>query len=382
VELNDLVGDVTIELDSLQQFVKAWYKPEDLIAISGIRPSKNRQGVLSMPMSVKDLMSFTEDDIWGLAKRSNGDIYGTYMTLYPIKDPKLVAGGKRGDKTNVGDVYGVFIDFDVKPGSFESREDVIKFLTESEVPKPTILVDNGGSGGMHAYWRVPWDEVGYEELLARWWAFVSSKSPVKVDRLIDATRLSRLPSSIYWPKDGSGGIPGTVSVVWSDGPQYSVQKLEELTTEAWDNRKQRVSHIIDEDSRMKLDASQLAAELGVGGDANMWSLYAAIAVLEDNFNEIYTWAEILEPLGWTYLKEDSAGREEYARPGRFEKSATVGWPESPDMMSLLSESPETGLADLKEAGIALTKYRVARRLLWNDDVNKMTVDVVNKLNGK
>jgi hypothetical protein len=37
---------------------------------------------------------------------------------------------------------------------------------------------------------------------------------------------------------------------------------------------------------------------------------------------------------------------------------------------------------LKEAGIALTKYRVALRLLWNDDPNKMTVDIVNQMNGK
>jgi len=382
VDFNSIAGDVTVDMSHLQAFVKAWYKPEDLIAISGIRPSKNRQGVLSMPMSVKDLMAFTEDDIWGLAKRANGDIYGAYMTLYPIKDPKLVAGGKRGDKTNVGDIYGVFIDFDVKPGSFESREDVIKFLTESEVPKPTILVDNGGSGGMHGYWRVSWDETGYEELLARWWAFVSSKSPVKIDRLIDSTRLSRLPSSVYWPKDGSGGIPGTVSVVWADGPQYSVQKLEELTKEAWEDRKIRVSRTIDEDSKMRLDASLLAAELGIGGPGSEWSLYAAIAMVQENFNQLYTWENILQPMGWTYLKEDSQGREEYARPGRFEKSATVNWKESPDMMSLLSESPETGLADLKEAGIALTKYRVALRLLWNDDPQAMTRDIARQMNGQ
>jgi hypothetical protein len=382
VDFNTLAGEITVDLSHLRAFVQAWYKPDDTIAISGIRPSKNRQGVLSMPMAIKDLMSFTEEDIWGLAKRANGDIYGSYMTLYPIKDGTKVAGGKRGDKTNVGDIYGVFIDFDVKPGAFESRDDVIKFLTESDVPKPTILVDNGGSGGMHGYWRVPWTETGYEELLVRWWAFVSSKSPVKIDRLIDSTRLSRLPSSVYWPKYGSGGIPGTVSVVWADGPQYSVQELEALSSDAWNQRKERVSRTISEHSRMRLDASQLAAELGVGGLANEWSLYAAIATLEENFHSLYTWSDILTPMGWTYLKNDSAGREEWARPGRYEKSATVNWPESPDMMSLLSESPETGLAELKEAGIALTKFQVALTLLWGNDVQRMTTEIVAQLNGK
>jgi hypothetical protein len=382
VDFNSLAGELDVDMSHLQNFVKAWYLPTDTIAIAGIRPSKNRQGVLSMPMEVKDLMAFTSEDIWGLAKRSNGDIYGTYITLYPVKDAAKVKGGKRGDKSNVGDVYGVFIDFDVKPGSFESREDVIRFLTEGDIPKPTILVDNGGSGGMHGYWRVNWDEVGYEELLVRWWAFVQSKSEVKIDRLIDSTRLSRMPSSVYWPKEGTeDGKPGTVTIVWADGPQYSVQELEELTEEAYNTRKERISRTVAEHTRQRLSASEIAAELGVGGLQNQWSLYAAIATLEENFNELYTWADILQPLGWTFLKTDSQGREEYARPGRMEKSATVNWPESPDVMSLLSESEETGLAHLKEAGVVLTKFQVALTLYWNGDTKRMAIDIVNQMNG-
>jgi hypothetical protein len=334
-----------------------------------------------MAVPVKDLMTWNEEDIWGLARRKDGTVFGSYITLFPLKDPSKVTGGKRGDKSNVGDIYGVFIDFDVKPGAFESRDDVIRFLTEGEIPKPTILVDNGGSGGMHGYWRVPWDEVGYEELLTRWWAFVQSKSEVKIDRLIDSTRLSRMPSSIYWPKEGSDGKPGTVSVVWADGPHYTVQELEELTEDAYNNRKERISRTIAEHSRQRLSASEIAAELGVGGAMNQWSLYAAIATLEENFDQLYTWADILQPMGWTFLKIDGQGRHEYARPGRMEKSATVEWPESPNMMSLLSESEETGLAHLKEAGVALTKFQVALTLYWNGDTKKMAVDIVNQMNG-
>jgi len=384
MEFNDLAGDLTIDMSDLQKFVRGWYRPEDLVAVTGIRPSKNRQGVLSMAVPVKDLMTWTEEDIWGLAKRKDGTVYGAYVTLFPILDASKVTSGKRGDKSNVGKIYGTFIDFDVKPGAFESREAVEAFLTEGEVPKPTLLIQNGTTGGLHGYWRLQYedDDKGYEELLAKFWAFIQSKSPVKIDRLIDSTRLSRLPSSVYWPKEGTEGIPGVVKTIWADGPKYSLQELEDLTKEAWDDRKQRVSRVIDEDSKMKLDASLLAADLGVGGDSNMWSLYAAISAVQENFNELYTWENILQPLGWTYLKTDSQGREEYARPGRFEKSATVNWPESKDMMSLLSESPETGLADLKEAGIALTKYRVALRLLWNDDPQQMTKDIVNQMNGQ
>ena len=377
----ELAGDLSVEMNSLQQFVKAWYLPTDTIAVVGIRPSKNRQGVLSMPIEVKDLFTWTEEDIWGLAKRANGDVFGSYMTLFPVKDATKITAGKRGTEENVGDIYGVFVDIDVKPGSFETKEDAIAFLTEGDIPKPTIIVDNGGTGGLHAYWRFSWNETGHKSHLEMWWAFISSKSPVKIDRLIDITRLSRLPSSVYWPKDGSGGKPGTVQVLYADGPQYSIETIESLSKEAWSSRKERISRVIDEDSRMKLDASLLAAELGIGGPGSEWSLYASIAMVQENFNELYTWENILQPLGWTYLKTDSQGREEYARPGRYEKSATVGWLESPDMMSLLSESPETGLADLKEAGIALTKYRVALRLLWNDDPRAMTRDIARQMNG-
>jgi hypothetical protein len=382
MDLNSLAGDLSVDMSHLQNFVKSWYKPEDHIAVVGIRPSRNRSGVLSMAVPVKDLMTWTEEDIWGLAKRKDGTIFGTYITLFPVKDPKQVSVSKRGTEDNVGDMYGVFVDIDIKPGSFETKEEAVKFLTEGDIPKPTILVDNGGTGGLHAYWRFNWDEVGEKKHLEMWHAFISSKSPVKIDRLIDLTRLSRMPSSVYWPKDGTdGGKPGTVSVSWSDGPQYSVEEIEKLSEDAWTSRKERISRTVSEHTRQRLNASEIAAELGVGGLQNQWSLYAAISQLEENFNELYTWADILQPLGWTFLKTDSQGREEYARPGRMEKSATVNWPESPDVMSLLSESEETGLAHLKEAGVVLTKFQVALTLYWNGDTKRMAIDIVNQMNG-
>jgi hypothetical protein len=382
VEFNDLAGDLTIEMSSLQSFVKAWWAPDDVVVVTGIKPSQSRKGVLNVAVPVKDFMSWTEDDIRGMSQMKDGEVVGTYVTLFPIKDQSKVELGKRGTEENVRDMYGTFIDFDIKPGAFESREELIAFLTQGDIPKPTILVQNGETGGLHAYWRLHWGESGYKGLLEMWHAFISSKTDVKIDRLIDLTRLSRLPSSIYWPKEGTNGKSGVVSVIWADGPTYSVEDIESLSKDIWSQRKERIQRLWNEDSQRKLDASQLAAELGVASDLSGWSLYAAIATVEENFNQLYTWDDILVPMGWTYLKNDGRGRREFARPGRYEKSATVDWPESPDIMSLLSESSETGLSDLKEAGIALTKYRVALRLLWNDDPNKMTVDIVNQMNGK
>jgi hypothetical protein len=56
----------------------------------------------------------------------------------------------------------------------------------------------------------------------------------------------------------------------------------------------------------------------------------------------------------------------------------VDYEDSP-VMSLLSMSEETGLADLKDAGINLTKYRVMLRLQYQDDEKKMVEHLVDRV---
>ncbi|MGN6037293.1 hypothetical protein ACP6NG_18160 [Brevibacterium casei] len=87
--------------------------------------------------------------------------------------------------------------------------------------------------------------------------------------------------------------------------------------------------------------------------------------------EEVSWEDILTEAGWSYLRTDYDGRDLWVRPGSSQKSAAVNWPENPDVMSLLSDSPATGLFDLKEAGIPLTKYRVALRLIAGDEPAKL-----------
>ena len=83
--------------------------------------------------------------------------------------------------------------------------------------------------------------------------------------------------------------------------------------------------------------------------------------LEEEFNETHTWHEVLEPLGWTDIGRDSDGRTLWARPGQDKgatyKSAATDYQGS-HVMTLFSDSPDTGLWPLAEAGIPLTKYRV------------------------
>jgi hypothetical protein len=91
-----------------------------------------------------------------------------------------------------------------------------------------------------------------------------------------------------------------------------------------------------------------------------------VANAERYFAQAVTWDWILKNAGWSFVRIDAEGRVEWTRPiGVGEdpsnvnpKSATTDWPANPHIMSLLSDSPVTGLADLKEANVPLTKWRV------------------------
>ena len=93
-----------------------------------------------------------------------------------------------------------------------------------------------------------------------------------------------------------------------------------------------------------------------------------LAGVEEMFNEKYSWDSVLEPQGWTRLGEDEDQRVLWSRPGDgWRKSATTDWPDSPHIMSLFSTAPETGLLELHDSEIALTKYRVWVQLVWDGD---------------
>lgn len=51
------------------------------------------------------------------------------------------------------DVYQyVYVDLDMKDGKYESKEDFIATVLDSEMPEPTMIVDSGN--GVHVYWEV------------------------------------------------------------------------------------------------------------------------------------------------------------------------------------------------------------------------------------
>ena len=116
------------------------------------------------------------------------------------------------------------------------------------------------------------------------------------------------------------------------------------------------------------ETTTIAHRLITSKNKGMWARYQQIANLEEDFNETYSWDSILEPQGWTKLGVDEDGRVIWSRPGDgARKSATTDWPDSPHVMSLFSTAPETGLLNLHDAQVVLTKYRVWVELVWGGD---------------
>lgn len=402
--LNDLVGDITPSPEHLVSFVNAWYKDTDFVSLVAIpsqefKTQNKRNKVLSQAVQVSELKNATVKDLQGLIM-APGIEYNMYLGINPLNKENNVSLHARGDESEIREIYGVFIDFDIKDGCFSSKQDVYNFIDtfSKNVLEPSIVIDNGKYGGIHAYWRFDLSEEEVingdyaRKLLQNWWSLVAEHASlweegVDIDRLIDLTRVSRMPGGIYWPSKapGSTEIP-TPDLVYVArlGPRYAVDQIDTLCAGAGDRYREKIKAMRKKENDRVENSNEIVRQLlnKKAGDrvGNHWGALAAIAYIEEIFSEMYSWEEVLEPAGWTFLYTDREGRKIVARPGRHEKSATVDWYESPNMMSLLSTSPETGLADLKVLGVPLNKWRVAQRLLWNDDEEKMISDVLNKLN--
>lgn len=398
--INELAGDITPDPRHLEAFVKAWYKSDDHISLVAIpkeefKTSNRRNKVLSQSVAVADLAASSEEELRGLVM-SPGAEYNMYLGINPLNQDHKITLHTRGDETAIREIYGVFIDFDIKDGCFSSKEDVRAFIKDfsNKVFAPSIVVDNGIYGGIHAYWRFDLADKQHVEgdeartLLQNWWSLVAEHAAmwgdgVEIDRLIDLTRISRMPGGIYWPSKSLGTneipVPDVVRVVSLDR-RYPVVMVTKACEGAGERYKERIKKIRKKEEDRTVNTNDIVRDLlnVKAGDriGNHYGLYAAIAYIEDLFNDFWTWEMILEPMGWKFLYTDREGRKIVARPGRQEKSATVDWNESPHMMSLLSTSPETGLSDLKEIGTPLNKWRVALRLIWNDDEKKMVEDVL------
>lgn len=364
MKLTDLTGEVKISAHHATSFINTWFAPEDKIVIVGRKTEKTgRHDTLSQSMLASEFAKLDDEALEGMIFSEDGSKWNLYFGVCPVIED--VDYNKRGTEDNISYVTGVWADIDVKDKGFASQEEIIHFLFGLAL-QPTIVVGSG-SGGVHAYWKLVDGEKGDKELVDRWWSYLDEAAGErKIDKLIDLTRILRMPGSVYFPKaDSKTSKVGAVEILYKIDSKYTIEEIYKVSAEAFSTKHERRKTLITKDANARLDMAMFAGDLLAGVGGNQWRLYRALSEVESYVNDHMSWAEILEPHGWTWQRTLRDGSNEWARPGRDERSAVVDYEDSP-VMSLLSSADETGLADLKDAGIPLTKYRVLWRLKFND----------------
>lgn len=379
MKLSDYAGEVRISSNDAKNFVQSWFKADDKICISGLRSERTgSMDAVSQSMTAREFVSTTDDQsLQDTVLGEDGSKWNIYIQVCPIKEDVTLK--QRGTKSNVDYVPGVWADLDVKEGGFSSQKEILDWLNGLEL-LPTIVCSSGSSG-VHAYWKLRWDEKGNEALVDSWWSYLDEMAGErKIDKLIDITRILRLPGTIRFPKkEETSGKLGAVSIIAIDPERrYSVTQVQEVSAEAMARKAAERKRTIQKIAERRAQVDEMARALI--DTSSRWGYLQAIAHVEDYVNENWQWANILEPHGWKYRRTLSDGSKEWARPGQSDRSAVVDFEGSP-VMSLLSMSESTGLADLKDAGVPLTKYTVALRLMFNDDEAAMTQYVVDEQNG-
>ena len=344
-------------------FVQAWHgdAPYDwLIAVNMMAAHAKMIKTVAAPWTtIRDTLREGDLDDLAYLDGQRWNLYHSAGFLLKVPDR-----GRRSGKTNVRGVPGVWLDLDVKDGAFTSEVDALDFLQTLPVA-PTIMVATG-TGGVQGYWKT--DKIlepgEAEELCVRWWRFACTLTDRAIDKVQNRDRIMRLPGSVRWPKETES--PALARLLDTGGPVVTADTLRSLTEEVAQRAEtERQRH------RDELGESRHRAALHVKQNMTRWELLDAIQFLEEEFNSRYSWASILEPMGWTQLGEDYDGRTLWCRPGGDRKSAATDYV-GPDgvvseAMSLFSDAEQTGLRRLADAEVPLTKYRVYVELYWRGD---------------
>lgn len=228
--------------------------------------------------------------------------WNIYVSVGSFKEaPKP---GSRGYANQVGEIPGVWADFDVKPGqadAFQSVEELDVYL--ETLPEMTMRVDTG-SGGVHGYWLFakPLEDMGMaQRLLTGWHAFLVEKAVGKhVDNVQELARILRVAGTVRWPKKGEqDGRPVTVQLRYKNGPVYTPEELLEMASPAL--KRVRAAH------KEKSEAWQAARKQRL--DALTKTDFASERERDDYeriFNDRQDWGVLLEKAGWT-LQRDGRG---------------------------------------------------------------------------
>lgn len=380
MKLDSMYGSMKIDPSQAINLIKTWFQPSDIVVLSGKRVERisGENNVMSQCMTAQEMVqSLSAEDGYDILQELCISPRATDLYIN-VGSPRgvLSSAATRVREADLDNVIGVIGDFDVKEGSFNSTEDILTFLSSLEI-QPTMIVSSG-SGGVHAWWKFSQPESGVipvaygKELALRWWSHINLASQrnygASIDKLVDTARMLRLPGTVHWPRHSLVGNLGAVELLSHTGPQTTPTRILEVSADAWGERLIRVSNTREKDKSLTIETTKFAEVLA----GNKWQQLYAVANIEEFFNDKISWETVLGAAGWSYYRTDSAGRDEWSRPGREgEKSACVNWKDSPDVMSLLSTSHDTNLLDLLDADIPLTKWRVSLRLNFSDDYQMM-----------
>jgi hypothetical protein len=392
VTLGDALGDVNIDASHAVAFIKAWFNPDDTISLVGRKSEKSGSlDTLSQFLPAKDLWEMDDDLLHSLVF-NDGAKWNIYFGAAPVKE--AVTLFRRGTEDNISRLIGVWADIDLKEGGFSSQAEIHSFLS-SLVLQPTIVVESG-SGGVHAYWKLDGKSSvtgktreANKELTLRWWAYIDDAAGPerKIDRLYDLTRIFRLPGSAYFPREGSNGKAGSVKLVSiSKDNIYSAEQILSVSQAAHEKKEAERKRVAMEDKKLReQDIGSAVRDLKKDGQYRNvkewmeWSSVMAYSLIEDYVNSTYSW-DFLKEYNWTFLRYLHDGSREWAPPGRNERSAVTDYKESDleapsAVMSLLSMSEDTGLLDLFDANVPLTKFRVLLRYKYKEDGIAMVEDL-------
>lgn len=352
------------QLDA-DKFLCTWFGGREGQAVLTRISSAGRHVVRSFAMTPAEMVKLVNgaNDFETLCA-DDGGTWNVYVScsLHSVDPTK--GGGRRGGKSTVDAVHGVWLDLDVKDEAFNSGEEIDAFLATLGV-EPTLVVDSG-SGGRHVYWRFLEGALTVEDgerMNEAWWAYACEKADgVYIDKTTTCDRIMRLPGTLRWPKQ-TGDAVGQVRLLRVGSPA-SITAIWEKAANAYTSLVERRASTRE---RLRLSDSDSTVALGDLAEGSGWDQLLALAYVEDMFNETATWERILVPFGWKWVGTDHEGRRQWARPGQDRKSAHTDYPGSPHVMKLFSNAPTTGLSALLDAGIPLTKFRVYCQLAYGGD---------------
>jgi hypothetical protein len=207
------------------RFLRHLYPADDLA-------ERGAKLVLWRPKRTPDFL----DDLAAVAERavayadSGEDCYFSVCAMRSDFEPPKEKRGARGTAADLRLAAALWVDLDVKSGSFDSRDAALAFLDGLPL-LPSARVNSGE--GVHAYWalREPVEfasaaEIAEFDALSRGWLEYLRQRAVgaKIDPVSDLARVMRLPGTIRYK--GGAGLPVSL-IALDDARRYNPTDFRE-----------------------------------------------------------------------------------------------------------------------------------------------------------